>query len=1187
MNQTLEEQITQLKQTIAEMEAQRPTLGDEVVDAALAPLRAKLDELAALLQAQLAQPPSEPALQRKLVSLLFMDIAGSTAIAQHMDPEDVRELFDIALKKLAVPVESHSGHVTRFMGDGFLAVFGAPTAREHDPEQAIRAGLEIISTARDLAPELKNEWHIADFQVRVGINTGLVALGGLTEAQDTLMGAAVNLAARLESAAPPGGLLISHDTYRHVRGLFDVEFQEPIQAKGFDQPVPVYRVLHLKPRAFRTHTRGVEGVETPMIGRQNELTYLQDALLAAIEESEGQLITITGEAGMGKSRLLYEFQNWVEPLPPPPVRFFEGRGRQEAQGLPYDLLRGMFEFRYQIQDDDPAEVARQKMVDGLMAVFGSEQEGEMRAHLISQMLGFDFSLSPHLRGVLGDAEQLRNRGRSYLAEFFETLSSQALVLVFLEDIHWADDSSLDTFSWLGERLSRLPMLVVCAARPTLFERRPYWGEGLDYHRRVDLEPLSRRESRQLVAEIFRLADHLPDELRDLVVEGAEGNPFYLEELVKMLVEDGVIVKGEQTWQVHPQRLAQVEVPPTLAGVLQARLDSLSLEERTVLQQASVVGRQFWDRVVAHIQAAGGGSPQLVPEMLSTLRTKEMIYRREGSTFSGSREFSFKHDILREVTYESVLKRLRRSYHSLVADWLINQDHLHSGEHNGLIAGHLLQANRNEQAGEFFLQAGQAALDTYANVEAESHFRKALGLALNAPHRAVCLEGLGKALERQGKADEAVLILRNAIELNQEIGELDNVGKLYADLSRLHWHVSLQISWETCLEGLNRLEGDHNGAGIARLLAEAGRIAYFKGQPPEEIIDLCQRAILMADHFRDLETNADAMITLALLELKTNQSQRSITILEEVIDLAETNLLLRTAFRAHGNLGVAYLDTLDIPGSNWHTSRAIDIGKQINRNYIFTVSNLVEGFIRLGKLNDAERLLVDEIPQVDAASSAEKEYNKILGQGRIQYARGHWDMALENQQRFLDSAIYEGSIQNITHRNIEIASLILELDRFKSTRKHTRAETGLRKNLELGARVYESCCLISILSSRYERFQDARIWIEKAWEVPRKSMAYIDYISQESAEFELAYAQGHWIEAVLVAESYLELLRDHGYRWGWARRLIDLGDALVGRGQPGDRERAEMDYQQSLEMFSDMGATGYVEVLNQRLTALAK
>jgi class 3 adenylate cyclase len=362
MSLSLDEQINKLKQAIAEMEAQRPVLGDAAVDASLVPFREKLADLEAMAGSPVEEPSDIPVRQRKLVTLLYMDVVGSTAMTQHLDPEDTLEIMDNALPHLAAPINGHGGHVTRYTGDGFKAVFGDPVSREDDPEQAIRAGLEILDVSQALAQDVEEEWGIEDFQVRIGIDTGLAALGGRTEAEDTVMGRVVNLAVRIESAAPPGDLLISHNTYRHVRGVFNVEPQEPISAKGFPEPVPVYLVKEIKPRAFRVQTQGVEGIKTRMVGRQAELIYLQDALLTAFEEREGQVITISGEAGVGKSRLLYEFENWIELLPPSQdVRFFQGRGQQESQGVPYSLLRDLFAFRFQILDNDTAAQTRKKI----------------------------------------------------------------------------------------------------------------------------------------------------------------------------------------------------------------------------------------------------------------------------------------------------------------------------------------------------------------------------------------------------------------------------------------------------------------------------------------------------------------------------------------------------------------------------------------------------------------------------------------------------------------------------------------------------------------------------------------------------------------------------------------------------------------------------------------------------------
>ena len=712
----------QLEEAIAALETQRGTLGDAVIDASIAALQKQLDDLKTL---------TSPEQQRKLVTLLFADVVGSTRIGQHMDPEDVLEVMDNALKHLAVPVDKHGGHVARFMGDGFKAVFGSPVAHENDPEMAIRAGLGILQAAHEQAESLDKRWGIRDFKVRVGINTGLVAIGGLTEAEDTVMGSTVNLGARMESAAPPGGLLISHNTYRHVRGVFDVESLAPVKVKGFEEPMPVYLVLRCKPRAFRLRTLGVEGVETRMVGRELELKRLQDSLISAVEDREGQVVTITGEAGVGKSRLLYEFQNWIE-LMPDVVRLYQGRGRQEIQHQPYALLRDVFAFRFQIQDSDTASEVRQKIESGFGEVWGTDISGEAPAHAIGHLLGFDFSASRHLQVLLDDPQQLRDQALSHLIEYFQSVSSQYPTVIFLEDIHWADDSSLDVVNHLGCESPEQRLLIICLARPTLFERRPYWGEGLAYHNHLELNPLSKRESRQLVAEILQSVKQIPAALRELVVSGAEGNPFYIEELIKMLIEDGVILTGVEHWGIDPNRLAEIDVPATLAGVLQARLDSLPPAERNTLQQASVVGRTFWDDSVSYISAASDQDDALnaihnTDAHLSSLRSRELVYRREESTFADTGEFTFKHAVLRDVTYESVLKRLRRLFHGLAADWLITNSGERTSEYTGLIADHLELAGKAEAAITYLIQAGDQARGLYAHHEAINHYQRALAL----------------------------------------------------------------------------------------------------------------------------------------------------------------------------------------------------------------------------------------------------------------------------------------------------------------------------------------------------------------------------------------------------------------------------------------------------------------------------
>jgi class 3 adenylate cyclase len=285
--------LEQLQKAITALEAQRATLGNEVVDAALASMHEKL----ARLKEQ--QPSSGP--QLKYVTVLFTDIVGSTHLAQRLDPEEIMGIMDTALRRFDAIVEQHGGRVLRFMGDGLKAVFGAPAAQEDDAERAVRAGLALLQDAQVYAREVLARTGLEGFNIRVGINTGQVVLGGGVEADNTAMGMTINLAARMESTAPPGSLRISYETYRHIRGIFDVQSQAPLVVKGQDEPIQTYLVLRAKPRAFRTTTRGVEGVETRMVGRQAELKELQSSFETAIRASETRLITIVGDPGVGES----------------------------------------------------------------------------------------------------------------------------------------------------------------------------------------------------------------------------------------------------------------------------------------------------------------------------------------------------------------------------------------------------------------------------------------------------------------------------------------------------------------------------------------------------------------------------------------------------------------------------------------------------------------------------------------------------------------------------------------------------------------------------------------------------------------------------------------------------------------------------------------------------------------------
>ena len=444
----------QLEQAIIQLDAQRATLGDGVVDVTIAALR---EQLAALEQ---MSPPE----QRKQATILFADVSGFTPMSETLDAEEVSDLMNALWQRIDVAIVEHGGRIDKHIGDAVMALWGVDTARESDPECAIRAALAMQAT-------------LADFEaghtigMRIGLSTGPVLLGTVgTTGEFSGIGDAVDLAQQLEEAAPTGGVLISYDTYRHVRGVFNVTVQEPLVVKGKAEPVQTYVVQRAKPRAFRLGQRGVQGVETRMIGRDGELAALQDGLNSAIAGRQTTLVTVLGEAGVGKSRLLYEFDKWLE-LRPEDVWYFKGRCTQERQGVANGLLRDLFAFRFDIAETDPIEVVRGKLEAGVAEFLPGE--GETKAHYLGAWLGYDYGHSPHVAALRGDAEQLHNRASLYLGQFFAALTDDSPVVVLLEDLHWADGGSLNALVDLCRRRPGLPLFILCLAR------RGCWTGGLD------------------------------------------------------------------------------------------------------------------------------------------------------------------------------------------------------------------------------------------------------------------------------------------------------------------------------------------------------------------------------------------------------------------------------------------------------------------------------------------------------------------------------------------------------------------------------------------------------------------------------------------------------------------------------------------------------------------------------------
>ncbi len=668
---------------IAALEGQRAILGDAVVEMALAPLRARLAGL---------HRPAGP--QHRQLTVLFADVVGSTAMAHGLDAEDALQVLSGAMQGMAAMVESHQGRVLQFTGDGVKAAFGMDEAREDDAERAVRAGLAILRVGREQAEAARLGSGPADFAVRVGVHTGDVALGAGVEADNTAIGAAVHIAARMEQSAPPGALRISHDTWSQVRGLFELEPQPPLQVKGVEAPMLTYLVRAVLERGFAGVERGLQGLHTPMVGRQTELQGLLDTVSRARETRQLQALTLVGDAGLGKSRLLRELMAVLRAdrsAAPSGSRLLAVRSHPDGMLRPWGLLRSLLALQCGVADTDSAELARRKVVDGLSPWF--DERGERQAQLIGQLSGLDFGDS--LRGL--DPRSLRDQALAALRGYLQALAARggALPVLIVEDLHWADDGSLDLLQHLQAHAAELPLALLMTGRPALLVRRPGWSPA---DKLVQLTPLAAAHSDELAQALLRRLPAVPTELSELIVGQAEGNPYYMEELVRRLIDDGVIVVGEPHWTVQLERLDKLRLPATLVGLLQARLDALPASERMAARQASVIGHVFWDDA---LQALDANAPQALP----ALQRAAFVRAHEASDFEGTAERQFDHHLLHQVTYDTLLKAERRLGHGAVARWLSERTQGRGAEFLAMTGEHAERAGETALAIDCFEQRG--------------------------------------------------------------------------------------------------------------------------------------------------------------------------------------------------------------------------------------------------------------------------------------------------------------------------------------------------------------------------------------------------------------------------------------------------------------------------------------------------
>jgi class 3 adenylate cyclase len=890
-------------------------------------------------------PAAEQATERRLVSVLFADLVGFTALSESRDAEEVRALLSRYFDTCRRLIELYGGTVEKFIGDAVMAVWGTPVATEDDAERAVRAALDLVAAVSALGQEVGAE----DLRARAGVLTGEASVNLAAAGEGMVAGDIVNTASRLQTAAEPGQVLVGEATRRASERAVVYEDAGTFELKGKEGETQLWRALRVV--SGRGGELKSQGLEAPFVGRDRELRQIKDLFHVSAEEGKAQLVSVTGIAGIGKSRLAWEFYKYFDGIAQT-VYWHRGRCLAYGEGVTYWALADMVRMRCRIAEDDDQPTAIEKLHVALEELILDTDERSFVEPRLAQLLG----LGEH------DTREQQDLFAAWRL-FFERLADTYPTVLAFEDMQWADASLLDFVEYLLEWSRNHPVYVITLARPELAERRPTWGAGHRNFTSIYLEPLAPAAMEELLAG---LVPGLPAGLRDQILARAEGVPLYAVETVRMLLDRGLLVEEGSAYSVVGE-IGSLEVPETLHALVAARLDGLPPEERRILGDASVLGKTFTADALGKLT---GIEPSQLAELLAGLVRKEVLGLQSDPRSPEHGQYGFLQDMLRHVSYETLPRQERRAKHLAAADHLAGA--IAEDEVVEVVASHLLEAHRLDpdapdgealraRAKDAFLQAGERASSLGAAMEALRYFEQAGELAAEPTERA------GALLQAAGMAagtnlDDAERLAAEALALYEAAGESHAIARATSALAVIE-----QMTGRTpnAIERLERtyaiVADDEPDADIALLFARLGQAHYFAGNL-ERSAELTERALDAAEKLRLPEILARGWSQTAM-RLAATRPEEARGMYQMALDVALEHGLNSQAASTLGNLSDLAFHRDRYADSLSHLEEQLALARRIgNRRHVFfALSEKNFALTMLGRWDEALTVMA-EIPE---------------------------------------------------------------------------------------------------------------------------------------------------------------------------------------------------------------------------------
>lgn len=936
----------------------------------------------------------EAAGQRRNVTVLFADLSGYTAMSERLDTEDVYGMINQFLGILVEAVYKYEGTLDKITGDGIMALFGAPKAFENNAERAARTALEMQVEVQQFAKEMRSRLGV-DPRMRIGLHSGEVVVGGVGSdlfMQYTAIGDTVNLARRMEEAAAPGSILVSHSVYRATEPVFEFEKGDLLRLKGIDEPVQSYLLTAVK--QLPGSLRGIEGLQAPMIGRDAELRQLSEAIHALTEEHRGTVAAVTGEAGIGKSRLTREVKRLAAQLP---VSVLEGSSLSYRRSISYwsflQILRGYFDLAPNATEDETREKIAQKIGERLPEKRQDIQPYVEQLFVLRPTPGPGAERMSHL-----DPEQARQQTFIAVRDLLIAEARRRPLVLIFEDLHWVDGASQDLLLYLMDFVVQAPILFYCISRhnegraiPDVLGRaRARYPDRLI---RVELQHLSLEQSEQLTRELLALRE-LPAEFRQQIIRRAAGNPLYLEELLRMLIDRQIIRHDPEGWAIVPNAaLPEQTVPDTLQGLILARFDRLDERDRRTLQIASVIGHEFNIQLLYNVLENEPGLSDAVEQ----LHQRDFIFQKDGAGLP-SLTYAFKHVLTSETVYGTLLKRDRDVLHGKVAETIERLYSARLDEYVEMLAHHFGRSGDAEKALHYLIASGEKAYRVLAIPEARGYFEQARDLLVRVPYlpdqKYAILSSLGDILTHSGEYEQARQVYQDAVASVPRVDPVEYAERVGGLIRRIGMTFEKKGDYASALARLEEAKALVERAprplptALARILNDAGWV-YFQQGSMEEARERLQRALALVENGSDHEIVSSIYNRLGGVSFNNGELDEAAGFVRQSLMLRESIGDLFGAARSSNNLGVI----AELRG-DWDTAmenyrRGLELQEHIGdvEGTVTALGNIGVIYTNQGKFGPAEQALSRGLALAQSIKHLHLQGLALVNLGRIATEEG--------------------------------------------------------------------------------------------------------------------------------------------------------------------------------------------------------